>query len=106
MTNEVVVSGRQRRVVRKCGDPGACTVGIFEVTLLLGAFLLFQVELIISKYILPWFGGSAAVWTTSLLVFQLLLMAGYIYVHLLTTRFRRRMQAVVHLCVVGVSMVF
>src|SRR3974390_99015 len=44
---------------------------IFAFALFLSAFLLFQVQLIVSKYILPWFGGSAAVWTTSMLVFQI-----------------------------------
>ncbi|HYX68663.1 MAG TPA: hypothetical protein VE825_05995 [Terriglobales bacterium] len=47
----------------------------------LSAFLLFQVQLIAGKYILPWFGGSAAVWTTCLLLFQLLLLLGYGYAH-------------------------
>ena len=44
----------------------------------------FQVQLIISKSILPWFGGSAAVWTTNLLVFQVLLLGGYVYSHLVS----------------------
>lgn len=44
-------------------------VAAYAATLFLSAFLLFQVQLIVSKYILPWFGGSAAVWTTSMLVF-------------------------------------
>jgi len=41
-------------------------------------------QLIVSKSILPWFGGSAAVWTTSMLVFQALLLAGYIYSHVIS----------------------
>jgi len=59
---------------------------LFAATSFLSAFLLFQVQLIVNKHILPWFGGSAAVWTTSMLVFQLLLLAGYVYSHLVTTR--------------------
>ena len=47
---------------------------MFAFTSFLSAFLLFQVQLIVSKHILPWFGGSAAVWTTSMLVFQSLLL--------------------------------
>ena len=58
----------------------------FALTILTSAFLLFQVEPLISKVILPWFGGSPAVWTTCLLFFQTLLFLGYTYAHL-TTRF-------------------
>ena len=50
---------------------------LYAVTILLSAFLLFQVQPIIAKMILPWFGGSAAVWTTCMLFFQLLLVVGY-----------------------------
>ena len=45
----------------------------FAFTVFLSAFLLFQVQLIVTKYILPWFGGTEGVWTTCMLVFQLLL---------------------------------
>ena len=65
-------------------------------TLLLSGFLLFQVQLIVSKHILPWFGGSAAVWTTAMLLFQLLLLGGYVYSHLLSTRLRPSAQVTVH----------
>lgn len=50
---------------------------------LLSAFLLFQVQPILSKFILPWFGGSPGVWTTCMLFFQVLLFAGYAYAHFL-----------------------
>ena len=53
----------------------------FAATVLLGAFLLFQVQPLFSKMILPWFGGSPAVWTTCLLFFQTVLLAGYAYAH-------------------------
>jgi len=77
----------------------------YAVAIFLGAFLLFQVELIIAKYILPWFGGAPAVWTTCMLVFQVLLLAGYVYAHLLATRMRLSAQAVTHLCLMGFSVV-
>jgi len=54
---------------------------LYALTILASAFLLFQVEPIIAKIILPWFGGSAAVWTTCLLFFQLVLLLGYLYAH-------------------------
>lgn len=55
-------------------------------TTFLGAFLLFQVQPLIGEVVLPWFGGSSSVWTTSLLFFQAMLVAGYAFVYL-TTRF-------------------
>src|SRR6267143_401792 len=54
---------------------------LYAVTIFLSAFLLFQVQPLIAKIILPWFGGSAAVWTVCMLFFQLLLLAGYVYSH-------------------------
>ncbi|HET6179421.1 MAG TPA: hypothetical protein VFE61_21010 [Candidatus Sulfotelmatobacter sp.] len=65
---------------------------LYSVTSFLSAFLLFQVQLIVSKYILPWFGGSAAVWTTSMLVFQVLLLGGYVYSHLVSLRLPAKTQ--------------
>jgi hypothetical protein len=62
----------------------------------LSGVLLFQVQLIVSKHMLPWFGGSAAVWTTAMLLFQLLLLGGYVYSHLLSTRLRPSAQVTVH----------
>lgn len=62
---------------------------------LLSAFLLFQVQPVISKFILPWFGGSPGVWTTSMLFFQVLLFAGYAYAHGLT-RLPRKWQFIIH----------
>lgn len=59
---------------------------LYAATIFLSAFLLFQVQLIIAKFILPWFGGTPAVWTTCMLVFQLLLLGGYAYAHLLQKR--------------------
>jgi hypothetical protein len=62
---------------------------------LLSAFLLFQVQPMISKFILPWFGGSPGVWTTAMLFFQLLLLAGYAYAHGLT-RLALKKQLYIH----------
>ena len=70
---------------------------VFAITTFLSAFLLFQVQLIVSKYILPWFGGSAAVWTTSMLVFQILLLGGYVYSHLVSERLSPKAQTNLHL---------
>ncbi len=61
----------------------AATILVFAVTSFLGAFLVFEVQPIISKCVLPWYGGTATVWTTCLLFFQVVLFAGYLYAHLL-----------------------
>ena len=55
----------------------------YAFTIFLSSFLLFQVQPIIAKMILPWFGGTAAVWNTCMLFFQLTLLAGYAYAHLI-----------------------
>ncbi len=65
--------------------------------ILVSAFLLFQVQPLISKFILPWFGGSPAVWTTCLLFFQTLLFFGYAYAHLTLSFLPGRWQAILHL---------
>lgn len=62
----------------------------------LGAFLLFQIQPMISKYILPWFGGAPLVWATCLVFFQLMLLGGYSYAHLLVSRVPPRGQALLH----------
>ena len=68
---------------------------LYGVTIVSSAFLLFLVQPIIAKQILPWFGGTAAVWTMCVVFFQVVLLAGYAYAHALT-RHGARMQAVVH----------
>ncbi len=73
---------------------------IYAATIFLSAFLLFQVEPMLAKYILPWFGGAASVWNTCLLFFQVLLVAGYLYAHLIGTRLIARTQVIVHLALV------
>ena len=69
---------------------------LYAATILLSAFLLFQVQPVIAKIILPWFGGSAAVWTTCLLFFQIVLLLGYVYAHLLARYLKPRVQTRVH----------
>ena len=69
---------------------------LFAVTIFLSAFLLFEVQPIVAKIILPWFGGSAAVWTTCMLFFQLVLLAGYIYADLTSRLLSPRTQGLLH----------
>ena len=77
----------------------------YALTIFCGAFLLFQVQLLMGKYILPWFGGTPAVWTTCMLFFQLLLLGGYLYSHVLSTMMAGRTQAIVHLGLLALSVV-
>lgn len=70
--------------------------GVLASTVFLSAFLLFQVQPLISRVLLPSFGGAPAVWTTCMLFFQTLLFAGYLYSHLLVSRLSQRNQAGLH----------
>src|SRR5688572_8349064 len=77
----------------------------FAAATFLGAFLLFQVQPLIGKFILPWFGGATSVWTTCLLFFQIVLLAGYAYAHALT-RVKTQWQAPMHLALVASAAFF
>ena len=79
---------------------------LFASTILLSAFLLFLVQPIIAKQILPWFGGSSAVWITCLVFFQVLLLAGYTYAHVITRRFSLRRQTRLHIALLLASLLF
>lgn len=84
----------------------APTVGriLDAVTVFVGAFLLFQIQPMVSKYILPWFGGAPLVWATCLVFFQVALLAGYAYAHLLVSRVPARGQGMIHAAVLLVSL--
>ena len=73
-------------------------------TILVSAFLLFQVQPVISKKILPWFGGSPAVWTTCVLFFQLVLLGGYAYSHWLIRHVPPVRQGIVHVTLLLVAL--
>lgn len=76
---------------------------LFAATIGVGACLLFQVQFILGKQILPWFGGAPAVWTTCMLFFQLLLLLGYAYAHLLGGLREPRRQRNIHLAALGLA---
>jgi hypothetical protein len=69
---------------------------LYALTIVVSAFLLFQVQPVIAKIILPWFGGSAAVWTTCLLFFQMALLLGYLYSHAVIRYLKPRAQMLLH----------
>lgn len=78
---------------------------IYALTIFVSAFLLFQVQLIIAKYILPWFGGTPTVWSTCMLFFQVVLTAGYAYSHGIVIKFPVRLQTKVHLTLLAASII-
>jgi hypothetical protein len=78
---------------------------LFALTIFASAFLLFLVQPIIAKQILPWFGGTAAVWSTCLVFFQLTLLAGYVYSDWVTRKLDIRRQALLHLALIAVALV-
>ena len=78
---------------------------IYGLVIFSSAFLLFQVQPILGKLILPWFGGSAGVWIVCLLFFQAVLLLGYVYAHFLTRKFRTRTQVRIHAALLAASLV-
>ena len=69
----------------------------------LSSLLLFLVQPLIARLILPWFGGSAAVWTTCMLFFQSLLLAGYAYAHASSAKLAPRTQAILHIALLAAA---
>lgn len=76
---------------------------LFALSIFASSFLLFQVQPIMAKYILPWYGGAPAVWSTCMVFFQLMLLAGYGYSHVLSTYLPPRLQAVVHIILLALT---
>lgn len=77
---------------------------LHAATIFLSALLLFLVQPLIAKQILPWFGGAAAVWTTCLLFFQSALLAGYAYAHAATRWLKPRRQVQLHAALLALSL--
>lgn len=72
----------------------------FAFSIFLSAFLLFQIQPLIGKFILPWFGGAPAVWTTAMLFFQVLLTGGYAYAYWLIRRVKINLQTLIHITLI------
>src|SRR5271170_5191146 len=79
---------------------------VFASTIFLGAFLLFLIEPLIAKLILPWFGGSAAVWATCLVFFQTALLLGYLYADATIRRLSPLRQASLHTALLAASLLW
>ncbi len=80
------------------------SVVLYSATIFLGAFLLFQVQPILAKLILPWFGGAAAVWIISLAFYQLTYLLGNVYAHTLMQRAGARISTRTHVLLLGTSL--
>jgi len=78
-------------------------MAVYALATFAGAFLLFQVQPLMGKYLLPWFGGSPGVWTACLLFFQVMLLAGYVYAHLSVRWLKQRVQVLVHLGLLAIA---
>jgi hypothetical protein len=76
---------------------------LFALTVFLSAFLLFQVQPLMGKAILPWYGGGPAVWTACMLFFQLVLFAGYMYAHFAVKYLPPKTLAMLHIALLAVA---
>lgn len=102
---EAPVSPAQDQLIaEKPARASTTQVFLYGLTIFASAFLLFQVQPLIAKIILPWFGGVAAVWTVCLLFFQVVLLLGYLYAHMLTRNLRPAMQGRVHVALLAASL--
>ncbi|MBA4384973.1 MAG: ferrichrome ABC transporter permease [Anaerolinea sp.] len=75
----------------------------YALCIFLSAFLLFQIQPLISKTLLPWFGGTPALWTTAMLFFQILLTGGYTYANWLVRLRSTKKQTIIHLALLALS---
>jgi hypothetical protein len=85
---------------------GRGLLAAYAVTVFLGAGLLFLVQPMVSKMLLPHLGGSPAVWNTCMCFFQAALLLGYLYAHFLSRRFGGGAQAAIHCAVLGIAALF
>jgi len=81
-------------------------IAAYGATIFLSAFLLFQVQPMMGKMILPWFGGAASVWTACMLFFQSLLLLGYLYTHWVLRHLSAQKQSLLHIVLLLACMFF
>ncbi len=82
------------------------TLPIYSLTLLLSAFLIFSLQPLFSKMILPLLGGSSSVWNTAMVFFQAVLLMGYGYAHLTTTYLKPKQQVLLHILLLILFTIF
>jgi len=81
-------------------------VGVFTLSIFLSAFLLFSVQPMFTKLVLPLLGGSSSVWNTAMVFFQAILLGGYIYAHLISKYLALRWQVLCHGLVLASGLLF
>src|SRR5215210_8372261 len=95
----------KKDAARKGSPSNTSLMILFSITIFVSAALLFLIEPMFAKFVLPSFGGTPAVWTGSMMFFQAALLGSYLYVHATTTWLGARRQAVLHLVVVLLPLV-
>ena len=85
------------------GPAGAALVAIYTTAIFLSAALLFALQPMFTKMVLPALGGSPSIWSMAMVFFQALLLAGYAYAHAQATRLGRRRGALVHILILGLA---
>jgi hypothetical protein len=89
--------------IARTAQSRATLLATFVAAIFLSAALLFQVEPMFTKMVLPRLGGSPAVWSVAMVFFQTMLLAGYAYAHVLTRFASSRMSILIHLVVMGLA---
>jgi len=105
MGTREILGNKTSRKAFEHSPTGQLSMAFYALTIFAGAFLLFQVQPLIGKYILPWFGGGPGVWTTCMLFFQVVLVGGYAYAHVVSRRLNPRKQAALQLALVAAALV-
>ena len=77
---------------------------LYGAIIFFNAFLLFQIQPLLGKFILPWFGSSPRVWSILLMFFQALLLLGYSYAYLLSAAFPIKKQVIIHASFIALSL--
>ncbi|MFY8115163.1 MAG: fused MFS/spermidine synthase [Rhabdaerophilum sp.] len=106
MADEAMITGNGAAAGPVSGPArAAMTLAVFTLAIFTSAFLLFAIQPMFTKMVLPLLGGSPSVWSVAMVFFQALLLAGYLYAHLLTTRLSPRVAAFVHLGLMAITLV-
>ncbi|MCZ8188074.1 MAG: fused MFS/spermidine synthase [Beijerinckiaceae bacterium] len=105
MADEAMITGGGAAAEPASGPARpAMTLAVFTLAIFTSAFLLFAIQPMFTKMVLPLLGGSPSVWSVAMVFFQALLLAGYLYAHLLTTRLSPRIAAFVHLALMAITL--
>ncbi len=102
----MAITARQKTAAAAGPLPQRSVLALFVLTLFTGALLIFWIQPLVAKMLLPFLGGSPAVWITSMVFFQAALLAGYLYAHMISTRLQRNRQLVIHMVAILLAATF